>query len=346
MNKFHPNPDNADPIPPPEELIQANSSQWIPLQGSHPLIAYLNSIMLGKKVGQGNWQGARYSRSVYLYQEPSLEFKLIVKFYDQKTGKEAARYAERELEKINRVRSAGLDSGKLRAIRALATWRGVLLLEYVSGLTLGDVIAVRRSQPGLLESSLAAAADLLAKLHSRSIELEIPLHPDKPIEDALKYTAGLEKYGVIKDEPTIGAAIHKLISSWRLKPVMSRFTPALCHGDATTTNFIFPDQGQVVGIDWERLKVSDPATDIGRLLAEINHSLDQFGESRPEIAALEQLLLNEYSDRAALAGDADEFRQRALFHQASSTLRIARNGWISRMDRMALITRAMAMLSV
>jgi aminoglycoside phosphotransferase (APT) family kinase protein len=162
----------------------------------------------------------------------------------------------------------------------------------------------------------------------------------------LKYTAGLEKHGVIKDEPAIGAAIRKLISSWRLKPAMSRFTPALCHGDATTTNFIFPDQGQVVGIDWERLKVSDPATDIGRLLAEINHTLDQFGESRPQIAALEQLLLNEYADRAALAGDAEEFRQRALFHQASSTLRIARNGWISRMDRMALITRAMAMLSV
>ena len=36
---------------------------------------------------------------------------------------------------------------------------------------------------------------------------------------------------------------------------------------------------------------------------------------------------------------------RARFYQATSTLRIARNGWLSRLDRLALILQAFALLS-
>ena len=37
--------------------------------------------------------------------------------------------------------------------------------------------------------------------------------------------------------------------------------------------------------------------------------------------------------------------KRARFFQASSTLRIARNGWVSRLDRMGLVAQALALLS-
>lgn len=345
MTQTIPSPELPVPLPPPAELVEAKSSVWMKLQETHPLISYLNNNLIGNLVSPEGWQGARYSSSVYLYKETSSEFKVIVKFFEPKTGADAIRHAEGELEKINQVRSAGMDAGHLRAIKALGAIRGVLFLEYVAGLTLADVIAVRRSQPGLLGASLNAAAHLLAKLHSLRIEVENSSLQEKPIKEALKYTAELGKYGVIKDEPAIAAAIRRLISIWRSKPEMIQFTPTLCHGDATTTNFIFPNQGQVIAIDWERLKVSDPAADIGRLLAEINHTLDQHGESGLEIAALEDIILNTYIDRVALDSKLDEFKQRVHFHQASSTLRIARNGWISRSDRMALVTRAMALLS-
>ena len=36
---------------------------------------------------------------------------------------------------------------------------------------------------------------------------------------------------------------------------------------------------------------------------------------------------------------------RALFYQATSTLRITRNGWFSRRDRLALVLQAFALLS-
>jgi hypothetical protein len=36
--------------------------------------------------------------------------------------------------------------------------------------------------------------------------------------------------------------------------------------------------------------------------------------------------------------------ERARFYQASSTLRIARNGWLSRLERSALVVEGMALL--
>ena len=45
---------------------------------------------------------------------------------------------------------------------------------------------------------------------------------------------------------------------------MGDFTPAFTHGDATTSNFVFPWDGGVVAIDWERFAVADPAADVGR----------------------------------------------------------------------------------
>lgn len=43
--------------------------------------------------------------------------------------------------------------------------------------------------------------------------------------------------------------------------------------------------------------------------------------------------------------DCDAVIDRARFYRASSTLRIARNGWGSRLDRTALVVQAMAVLT-
>jgi len=43
--------------------------------------------------------------------------------------------------------------------------------------------------------------------------------------------------------------------------------------------------------------------------------------------------------------DGDSVINRARFYRASSTLRIARNGWVSRLDRTALVAQAMALLA-
>lgn len=344
MNQTPPTAIN-EPIPPPEELLNARPGEWITLAESHPTISYLNQKITGRA---RTWEGARFSKAVYLYRESGTSDPLMVKYYQPKTGADAVRHAEGEHKKIKRVQSLGMASGPLRVIKPKAVWLGVLFLEYVPGLTLADIIAVRRSQPGFMHASLIKVAEFLVKLHTAetNTEAESPLsNSAHTFKVARKYVAQLEKYGVLEDEPDIAEAIKNQITSWERKPIWSQYKPTLCHGDATTTNFVFPSQEEVVAIDWERLIIADPATDVGRLLAEINYSLRHQGAQGPEIKSLIDITKTNYAEARLINEANDGYMERTRFHQAYSTLRIARNGWIPRTERMDLITQAMAMLA-
>ncbi|MDP1086242.1 hypothetical protein Q6245_28145, partial [Klebsiella pneumoniae] len=85
----------------------------------------------------------------------------------------------------------------IRALKPLGVWRGVLLLEYVDGLTLEDVIAVRRSRPGTLLPSLALAAELLATLHVHSVQRGVRPDFDAPLAKAYKVIDNLVRHGVL-----------------------------------------------------------------------------------------------------------------------------------------------------
>lgn len=330
-----------EPIPPPDELLNARPGEWITLDETHPTLSYLNKKFTKRTA---LWEGARFSKAAYLYRDTVKPETLAVKYYQPKTGNDAEQHAERECQKIEQVHAIGLASGSLRAIKPLSAWRGVLFLEYVSGLTLADIIAVRRSQPGLLQSALVKVAEFLAKLHTAETDEEVPPNPAQAIQKAQKYVAQLEKYGVLEDETEIAESIKLQIGQWEQKPIWTEYKATLCHGDATTTNFIFPSQEEMVSIDWERLTVADPATDVGRLLAEVNYSLRHQGALGSEVKSLADITLAAYSGARPFEGVSDGFMERTRFHQASSTLRIARNGWISRSDRRLLVTQALALL--
>jgi thiamine kinase-like enzyme len=334
-----------EPIPPPEELLNARPGEWITLDESHPTISYLNQKITGRA---GTWEGARFSKAVYLYREAGTSESLMIKYYQPKTGADAVRHAEGELKKIERVQLLGMAVGPLRVIKPIAVWQGVLFLEYVPGLTLADIIAVRRSQPGLMHASLIKVAEFLVKLHSTETNIEGEIHQFNSahsIKVARKYVTQLEKYGVLKDEPDVAEAVKKQITNWERKPIWSQYKPTLCHGDATTTNFVFPSQEEVVAIDWERLIIADPAMDVGRLLAELNHSLQNQGAQGPEIKSLIDITEAAYTEACPVNEASDGYLERTRFHQAYSTLRIARNGWIPRSERMQLVTQAMAWLA-
>jgi hypothetical protein len=53
-----------------------------------------------------------------------------------------------------------------------------------------------------------------------------------------------------------------------------------------------------------------------------------------------------YLERLPSSWDAAALRRRAVFFEADSTLRIARNGWLSRLTRTALVARALALLTL
>lgn len=332
----------SEPIAPLAQLLDLSTGDWLELPPADPVTAYIHQNIQQQSGQPASWEAARFSRAVYLYREKISNFTLVVKYYTEKTGPKADYYARHELGFINQATAAGLLDGKLRALQPFGTWRGILFLEHVSGLNLADVIATRQSQPGRLLSSLVLVTELLARLHANSLQSESLPDFQPAVKDSLKYIDNLAASSLLKSEPVIADGLRLLVERWSQRPEMVNFTPCLIHGDATTTNFVFPDDTSVVAIDWERLKTADPAADIGRLAAEVSHSLRQQGGSGTEVASQVEHLISSYDKAAAV--DIESLRPRLNFYQATSTLRIARNGWLPRLERMTLVAQAMAML--
>ncbi|HET90599.1 MAG TPA: aminoglycoside phosphotransferase family protein [Chloroflexi bacterium] len=333
----------VEPLQPPAELAVDWSCDWIPLSLSDPVVEHITQNYWSQPVGA--WEAVRFSKAVYLYREMGSGYAVIAKFYQPKTGASAQKHAHQEMRYIEQVRAAGLSGEGGRAIRALGTWRGILFLEYVEGLTLADVIAVRQSRPGSLMASLTHVAGLLARLHTAGEQSDARSDFEPALGETLEYVAELVAHGVLNDEPTVADGLRRLIERWGERPAMACFTPALVHGDATTTNFVFPGQDGVVVIDWERLHTADPAFDLGRLAAELVHSVRRQGGRGAETAFLVRHFLQSYHQASPADGDADELNERVCFYQASSLLRIARNGWVPLLERMALVAQAMALLA-
>jgi aminoglycoside phosphotransferase len=330
---------------PPADVPEILRGNWLNLPPDDAVARYLTENLWAQSTPPASWEVARLSRTAYIYRETATKWSIVAKFYTVKTGSSASKYAGREFRRNKRVREMGLAEGEVRAIEPLALWRGVLFLEHVDGLTLEDLIAVRRSLPGRLADGLNRAAGFLATLHGRPETTEA--RPD--FASAASYTKGvvkqLAKYGVVEDQPLIREGLDRLIDLWAGRPEMDDFVPTRTHGDMTTTNFIFPEENQVVVIDWERSEVADPASDLGRLTAEVSHSINQHGGSMEEALPFVEHLMETYRRALPPDVDGDAVVARARFYRASSTLRIARNGWVPRLARTALVAQAMALLA-
>lgn len=333
------------PIEPPADVPEIQRGRWIALPAEDPVVGYLTRAPWAQSGAPTSWQLARLSKAAYVYRETSTEWLAVAKFYAVKAGSSAQKYAERERECIRKVQAIGLRDGAARAVEPLALWRGVLFLEYVPGLTLEDTIAVRHSQPGRLIDALDSVARFLVKLHIHSLRGD--RRPDfaSSIRYAHQVVEQLAEHGVLQGDPVAQDGVTRLIDRWSARPAMEDFNPTLTHGDATTTNFVFRRRDGLVVIDWERLHAGDPAFDLGRLMAEITHSVNQHGGSMAEAEPFAQHVADAYRRALPEGWDGDNLIHRARFYRASSTLRIARNGWVSRLDRTALVAQAMALLA-
>lgn len=80
-------------------------------------------------------------------------------------------------------------------------------------------------------------------------------------------------------------------------------------------------------------------------MAEITHSINQHGGSVREAQPFIGHMTEAYRQALPADWNADALTERARFYRASSTLRIARNGWVSRLDRTALVAQAMGLLA-
>jgi len=333
------------PLEPPTDVPEMQQGNWSILPPSDALAEYLAANHWERPAPPAAWEVARLSHAAYVYRETSTQWTVLAKFYAAKTGSSAIKYARHEFKATQRAIASGLASDPVRAIRPLGVWRGVLLLEHVDGLTLEDMIAIRRSRPGNLTSRLEHVAECLATLHFHGIQLDKSPDFETSVSYAHKLVDNLSKHGVLQDDPILRHGLLRAVDRWAVQPMMHNFTPTFTHGDATTSNFVFPGDGGLVVIDWERFKVADPAADLGRLTAEVSHTIDQQGGNVAEAIPLLQHLADAYRQALPADWDAGALTERARFYQATSTLRIARNGWLSRLDRMALVAQALALLT-
>jgi len=331
-------------LPPviPEEKRGAN---WLPLPASDPITDYITATFLDKKLAPGSWQVARLSRSAYLYRDVESGWQIVVKFHTAKTGKDALRHAEREYLLTRQVWESLDSNNDFQPAQPMGLWNGALFLKFVEGYTLEDKIAIRSSQPGELHHALEAIAVFFAKLHGSSSKPKSTSDFGQAADYAYKLVDNLAKHGVLKNRPSIQNGLGNLIEKWVGNPIMWDYNATEIHGDATSSNFIFTPKGGVVAIDWERSEKADPAADLGRLMAEITHSISQHGGDFAEGRIFANYLLSTYCDVLDSHWEKDSLMFRSKFYQATSTLRIARNGWVSRQDRLALVLQAFALLS-
>ncbi|HSJ56264.1 MAG TPA: phosphotransferase [Anaerolineae bacterium] len=329
---------------PPADVPEMQRGEWLPLTLDDEMVRYLTAFFWPGGTGSPAWHVARLSSAAHVYQEQATGWAIVAKYHGVKTGEDAGRHAQREWDAVAEAHAAGLAGGDVRALRAHGLWRGTILLEYVEGLTLHDSIAVRRSQPGMLVPRLQATARLLATLHGGGAHPDVPAGFQPAVSYAHRVIDNLSRWGVLQDQPHVVDALRTLVGRWAERREMSGFNSVLLHGDATTTNFVFPSAGGVVGVDWERASIGDPAADLGRLMAEVAHSIAQLGGGASEAEPFLGRLAEAYRHALAPGIDAEALLHRARFYRATSTLRVARNGWLSRQVRLALVAEGMALL--
>jgi aminoglycoside phosphotransferase (APT) family kinase protein len=333
-------------LAPPVPHTDIPTSDWFSLPNSDPITNYLISNLWDLPEQPEGWQAVRLSPAAYIFREQTTGWAIVAKFHSVKTGVDAERHAAREYQYVRQAWEVGIAENGMRAVRPLSLWRGAIFLKYVDGLTLEDKIAIRRSQPGELSRILENVGKFFASFHAGSLQHETRQDFGQAADYAYKLVDNLARHGVIQNNPIVQNGFECVIEKWAANPIMWDFELTQTHGDPTSTNFIFPPDGEGVVIDWERSKYDDPAADLGRLIAEIMHSIDRYGGNSAEAFFLTQHLADTYINALPPNWYTKALLRRSQFYQATSTLRIARNGWLSRKDRMALVMQALSLLSL
>ena len=332
-------------LTPPLTPRENQAHDWFSLPNPDPVTDHITATFWDSEVAPDSWQVARLSRSAYIYRETETSWKVVAKFHAPKTGKDAIHHAEREYRLTQQTWKDLESDQEVRSVQPLGLWDGVLFLEFVDGLTLEDKIAIRRSQPGELLRTIRTVAEFLVKLHGNGFKPKSTSDFGQAADYAYKLVDNLTKHGVLQNRPSVQNGLGNLIEKWVTDPLMWDYQPTRNHGDATTSNFIFPPEGGVVAIDWERSERADRAADLGRLMAEVSHSVNQHGGNFAEGLVFADHLATAYCNELLSNWDKESLVFRARFYQATSTLRIARNGWLSRQDRLALVLQAFVLLS-
>ncbi|MDX9724595.1 MAG: aminoglycoside phosphotransferase family protein [Myxococcota bacterium] len=324
------------------------------------------------------WHAERLNGAAWLFERED-GVKVVAKLFRDKSPNDVDRNAAREA-RILTLLAPRLSAPAARLIPSVfELWRGVLFLEFQSGDTLQRLAEAALWGGQWMHSPLARPstaqdfARALASLHGLQEErFWRNVVPHEGLAQATRYAEALltqlaERGLLHQGEASDASNDEASRSATALRLGISRhrdLAPRLClvHGDMTTGNVLW-DQGEGLSlIDWERAKWAPPELDWGRLRAELRHLVRRFvgspqaSVSRPQQVELrawnqghgsDPLSLFLHASLAAYSALGPSLDQRLLdFYDATSSLRIARNGWLSREQRLEAVDDALQLLHV
>ncbi|MCK9378031.1 MAG: aminoglycoside phosphotransferase family protein [Syntrophobacterales bacterium] len=283
------------------------------------------------------------SRQVLRFTFPETDYTVVGKFFSAYPPRSPADLSlAREYENYRQLPALGLANGGGLVPPLLGRLPGLslgLLLEAVPGPDLDHLIlgAARQGDWAPLGRSLEKLAHLLAIFHSRPVPTS-PVSPDPALAYLDKLMAQLQQAGLLTPEDSWTLSDERLAWQARFQDFTDR--QVLIHGDATPTNFLFPDS-RAVALDLERLRLGDRLWDLSWLAGELKHAWSwRTGNPDGAEGAIGHLFRSYLT-----AANLDPAQARRLYtlnplYMALAELRIARNLYLTRDYRRELVAEA------
>ena len=272
------------------------------------------------------------SFGVYKYTEEKSRIAIIGKFFKTDDPKrDRILRIKGEYDNLKKIRGYGFDTSPNYVVRPISREERIglaLLEEFIYGKDLDyylkRAIGDREGLP--LKRILSRLASFLFAFHERTGTGE-DVRLDSVNVYFQKVLNKLRKQEVISDFDE--QAYLKLTDQWMNKTSLQEARNVIVHGDATPTNFIFTDGGDVVAIDLERMKNADAVFDIGMVSGEIKHAF-LWRTGNPYLA--EPFIRHFFKSYAQhFHNDKEAFREITLrnpLYMAMTELRIARNNYL------------------
>lgn len=317
------------------------------LPGEHPLSQALREMMPGAAVWPANGEvflePLPSSRQVARFSVAGGDAAAVGKFFsDYPPATSPDRSLNREYANYLWAAALGLTQGPGLVPHLLGRHpqtRLGLVLAAVPGPNLDQALsrACLQGEQERLCHCLEKLAGLLALFHTR-LPAEQPSSPQPALRYWEKLQRQLQGLGLLTPEEAHLFREEK--AAWGAKLPLLPDHLVLVHGDATPTNFLFPD-GRAVALDLERLGPGDRLWDLSWVAGELKHAwglrIGYLDGAEPAIGHFFAAYF-----RALPADAALERRIFALnpFYMALAELRIARNGYLPWEHRRALVAEA------
>jgi aminoglycoside phosphotransferase len=289
------------------------------------------------------------TRLVYRYREAETKRAVVGKFFDPRDQDEGkVTRIKSEYRKLIRLRYLGLNSLPYYVVNPLCREERIglaLAEESIGGKDLDHYLkrAAWNGASAPLQEALARLADFLHRLHSRSAPNRSAhgspsAHLDEVAAYFMRIVATLQQQGLLS--PKRAAAYLGLRDRW-LQRARMQAEAVTVHGDATPTNFLFPNGDGVVAIDLERMKDADRVYDTGMVCGELKHAfLWRMGHLHLSEPFIHHFLWRYARNFPAPDGAFWEITRRVPFYMALTELRIARNTWLDWEYRQRLVREA------